>query len=258
MPTVTEPRSGTSCESTRTPLESCVAGMWLAPRLPAFVLFEGLLARQSNLPRLVHLEHLDVDHVALLDDVGHLADTLVGELGDVYEAVRARKNLDEGSEIDHLADRAAIDLADLGLRGEAPDAVDRPLHRVAVARGDVHRTVVLNVDLDPGFLDDGTDHLAARADQVADPIRLDVDRDDARGVGGKLGARPGEGLAHDLQDVQARCARLLERLLHDRPRYAADLDVHLHGGDALVRPGHLEVHVSEVVLVAEDVGEHPN
>ena len=36
---------------------------------------------------------------------------------------------------------------------------------------------------------------------------------------------------------------------------AADLDVHLQGGDALGGAGDLEVHVAEVILVAEDVGE---
>ena len=36
---------------------------------------------------------------------------------------------------------------------------------------------------------------------------------------------------------------------------AGDLDVHLQGGDALLRAGDLEVHVTEVILGALDVGE---
>ena len=39
-------------------------------------------------------------------------------------------------------------------------------------------------------------------------------------------------------------------------RDALDLDVHLQRGDAAVGARDLEVHVAEVVLVAEDVGEH--
>ena len=39
-------------------------------------------------------------------------------------------------------------------------------------------------------------------------------------------------------------------------RDAADLDVHLKGGDALGRAGHLEVHVAVVVFRARDVAEH--
>jgi hypothetical protein len=37
---------------------------------------------------------------------------------------------------------------------------------------------------------------------------------------------------------------------------AIDLDVHLQRGDAVGGAGNLEVHVAEVILVAEDVGEH--
>ena len=36
---------------------------------------------------------------------------------------------------------------------------------------------------------------------------------------------------------------------------AADLDVHLQGGDALARAGHLEVHVAVMVFGAGDVGQ---
>src|SRR6478609_7136571 len=48
---------------------------------------------------------------------------------------------------------------------------------------------------------------------------------------------------------------LLERRLHDLPRNAGDLDVHLQAGDALAGTGDLEVHVTEMVLGALDVGE---
>ena len=50
--------------------------------------------------------------------------------------------------------------------------------------------------------------------------------------------------------------RLVERVLHDLPGDAVDLDVHLQRGDAVARAGHLEVHVAEVIFVTEDVGEH--
>ena len=100
-------------------------------------LLQRLLARQPDLARLVDLEDLDVDHVALFEDVGHLPHALVGELRDVHEAVGAGQDLDEGAEVDDLPHRAAVDLPDLGLGGDAADAVERLLHRVAVGRRDV-------------------------------------------------------------------------------------------------------------------------
>ena len=59
-----------------------------------------------------------------------------------------------------------------------------------------------------------------------------------------------------LQDVHAAFARLRQRDRHDFLGDALDLDVHLQRGDAAVGAGHLEVHVAQVILVAEDVGQH--
>jgi hypothetical protein len=78
-------------------------------------------------------------------------------------------------------------------------------------------------------------------------------RDHARRVlGGDL-ARRGEDGVHLAEDVQARLQRLLEGDLHDLLGDALDLDVHLQRGNAFGGTGHLEVHVAEVILVAEDI-----
>ena len=63
-------------------------------------------------------------------------------------------------------------------------------------------------------------------------------------------------LRHFAEDVQAAVLGLAERDLHDLFGDAVDLDVHLQRGDAVGGAGHLEVHVAEMILVAEDVGEH--
>jgi hypothetical protein len=47
-----------------------------------------------------------------------------------------------------------------------------------------------------------------------------------------------------------------ERNPHDLLGDAGDLDVHLQRGHAALGAGDLEVHVAEMVLVAEDVGQH--
>ena len=85
---------------------------------------------------------------------------------------------------------------------------------------------------------------------------LTLMRGDARRVLVELRARRvGSVSQHLAEDVQAALARLLERLLEDRAREARDLDVHLDGGDAALGAADLEVHVAEVILVAEDVAE---
>src|SRR5216117_3102250 len=76
MPTVVEVRSGRGSDSTRTPLSSRVACMRLPLRLLLLRLLERFLAGQPDLSRLVHLEHLDRDDVALLERVRKVSDVL--------------------------------------------------------------------------------------------------------------------------------------------------------------------------------------
>src|SRR5439155_7111643 len=76
---------------------------------------EGFLARETDLPVAVDVDHLDEHLVALLDDVGHLLHALLGELGDVHEAVDAGEDLDERPELRDALHRAQVELADLRL-----------------------------------------------------------------------------------------------------------------------------------------------
>ena len=85
---------------------------------------------------------------------------------------------------------------------------------------------------DAGLLDDAADGLAAGADDVADLVGLDLQREDARRVRRQLLARRRQRLGHLAEDVEAAVARLVERRLQDLAGQALDLDVHLHGGDA--------------------------
>jgi hypothetical protein len=56
--------------------------------------------------------------------------------------------------------------------------------------------------------------------------------------------------------VHATFARLDEGGVHDLFGNALDLDVHLESGDAALGAGDFEIHVAEVILVAQYVGEH--
>ena len=85
---------------------------------------------------------------------------------------------------------------------------------------------------------------------------LILKRDHARRVLRQLGARVRQRFLHEVQDMHAAFARLRQRDRHDFLGDALDLDVHLQRGDAAIGAGDLEVHVAQVILVAEDVGEH--
>ena len=140
------------------------------------------------------------------------------------------------------------------------DAIDliqliAALIELAAGGGDLDGAVVGNVDLGAGLLHDLADDLAARADDLADLVDRDREHFDARRMLAELGACLRERLAHLAEDVQAAVLRLRKRDPHDLFGDAGDLDVHLQRGHAALGAGHLEIHVAEMVFVAENVGK---
>src|SRR5918993_169915 len=210
---------------------------------------------ETDLAALVHAEELHLHLVAFLDHIRDLADAVLGELRDVHEAVAGTEEVHEGAELHHLHDRALVDRVDLGLGHDGADPVVGRLDRLAVGRRDLDEAVVVDVDLRAGLLHDLADDLAARTDDFADLVDRDLHGLDARSMLAELGTGRGERLVHLFEDVGAAFLGLIERDAHDLLGDAGDLDVHLEGRDALLRSGHLEVHVAEVILVAENVGQ---
>src|SRR5439155_21221118 len=168
------------------------------------------LHREAGLAAIVEAEQLDLNLVAFLDDVGGLLHARRSELADVDEAVLGAEEVHEGAELHHLDDGAVIDLADFRIGGDRLDPLDRGLHRLAVAGGDLHGAVVLNVDLGAGLLDDLTDHLATGADHFADLVGGDLKGLDTRRVFAELGTRIGERLRHLAEDVDTPILGLAE------------------------------------------------
>ena len=85
---------------------------------------------------------------------------------------------------------------------------------------------------------------------------MDLQGHQARSVLGHLAAGFLEHLVHFAEDEVATLFGLAEGNLHDLLVDAFDLDVHLQGGDAFFGTGHLEVHVTQVVFVTQDIGQH--
>src|SRR5690606_2947636 len=162
----------------------------------------------------------------------------------------------ERAELDDVDLFAGVDLADLGLFDDALNPLLGGFDLADVGGADLDHALVVDIHLRAGFGHDLADHLAASADHVADLRLVDLDRLDARSVGGQLGAGRTQRLGHLAQDVRAAGLRLLQRLGHDLLGDAGDLDVHLQAGDARFGARDLEVHIAQVILVTEDIGEH--
>ena len=201
-------------------------------------------------------QHLDQHLIAFLQFVADILDAVLGNFGDVQQAVGAGENLHESAEVGQTRDLSEISLAHLGRRRNLADHLQRPGSGCAIARRNQHLAGVVDVDLDAGGLDNSADDLPARTDEVADLVGRDLQGIEARRVLGNLGARFAEHRVHLVEDEQTSALGLLQGLAHDLGRDSLDLDIHLQRGNANSGAGNLEVHVAIVVFGAGDVGEN--
>ena len=107
----------------------------------------------------------------------------------------------------------------------------------------------------PGLRHDALDGLAARADDQADLVRVDLDRLDARRVLAHLLARAGDGAVHHCEHLIALFPGVADGGGHEFVGDAGQLEIKLEAGDALRRAAELEIHVAVVILTADNVGE---
>ena len=138
----------------------------------------------------------------------------------MHEAVLAGQHLDEAAEVLDGNNLAPVELADLDLGGDALDGVLGHLQALDGHGVNQHASVVLDVDLATGLLDDALDVLATRADQLANLRRVDRDGDDPRRVRAHLVAFLGQAFGHVGEDRGAGCLGLGNGLLHDGLRNA--------------------------------------
>ena len=174
------------------------------------------------------------------------------------QAVAVGHELHESAEILDCHHASGVGLA---LFGQLYDAVDHLQSLVdGVFVGGSHFDVATFGDFVDGdcgarFLLDALDHFSARADDGTDKLFGNEHGDDAGHVGLVVLAGCGDGLLDFVEDVEATLLGLVEGAFENLVAEAVALDVHLGSGDALAGTGDFEVHVAQVVFVAEDVGE---
>src|SRR5579863_4061712 len=142
---------------------------------------EHRFARQVQPPLAIDFGDFNGDLVADVDHVFHALDALRRQLADVHETFLTGKDLHECTDRDNARDGSDVGFADDHLFGEILDDLFGFVAGLAVQRGDVDGSVVLDVDLrHAGIGDDLVDHLAAGADHVFDLGGIDLHHDHAR------------------------------------------------------------------------------
>src|SRR5690606_15208857 len=97
------------------------------------------------------------------------------------------------------------------------------------------------------------DHLTSRSDNGTDLVFVDHDALDPWCVWFVIRIWFVDGFVHLTQDMCPAFAGLFKGLFQHFPPESVDLDIHLAGGDTIGGTYYLEVHVSEVVFITQDI-----
>ena len=124
--------------------------------------------------------HLQV--VPDLADVLHPVDVFVVELADVAQAVASRQNFDECAKVFDGGHPPVVDLADADFLGQGFDLELGSFGAGRIHVRDKDRAVIVDIDLGARGLLNAFDGLAAGANKQTDFLRMNADRDQARGV----------------------------------------------------------------------------
>ena len=124
------------------------------------------------------------------------------------ETFLARQDLDKSAEIHDARDPAFINSANFHIAHNVLDDRLRLLCALAIRSRNEDRAVLLDVDLCPRLFDDLLDRLAARADDLADLVHMDLHDRDARRIGREVVCRLVNDSEHLVQDKGAAALRL--------------------------------------------------
>ena len=171
------------------------------------------------------------------------------------EAVSSGKDFDERPEVSNTTDNTVVDLADLCCGGAGFYTSHCFLGGIAVGCTDDYSTIIFDIDVGARFFLDGANVLAARTDKHPNLFAIDFRPQQTWGVAACFGTRSWDGGNHLAKDFHAGFFGLLQSSLHDFFGNTIDLQIELDTGDTFRRTSNLEVHVTKVIFVADDVSE---
>ena len=73
---------------------------------------------------------------------------------------------------------------------------------------------------------------------------------------GNIPARSSNGLLHFSKYMQTTIPGLGQGPAHYLPVNPIDLDIHLQGGNAFPGTDNLEIHITKMIFIAENIGQH--
>ena len=181
--------------------------------------------RQLDAVLIIDGDDLHFELVTNLADVADRLHEAFGQFANVAQAVLARSDFDEGTEVLDRADRSIVYAADLDLFSDGFHAGECVFAAHLIGTGDQHLAVIGHIDLRLGLFLDRADILAAGANQQADLFGVDLRLQDARRVIGDLWTRTTNRAEHHPQQFETSVPGSCERATNDLFVDAIDLQV---------------------------------
>ena len=173
------------------------------------------------------------------------------------QAVFVRSDLNECAEI-HDADYfPIIDSAGLNRFYDQRDDLQRAIDHFFIYAKYIDTSVIVDVDLNTGLIDDAVDNLTLLADHFTDLLRIDGHLLDLRSVFSNFRSRFGDYRFHHVgENVFSGFFGSGDGFLDDGRSKTMDLDIHLNGCDTVMGTGYFKVHVSKEVFQTLDIGKN--
>ena len=171
------------------------------------------------------------------------------------EAISTGHDFDKGAKILHAGNGTIVDTSHFHVGGECIDHTLGMFRRFLVGGSDRDGPILVNLDDRTGLFLDRANILATRSNQGTDLFGIDLELGQLRGVGRNLIPRLANATQHRLEDIHPGDLRLLQRGHNDLLADPVNLEIQLDTGDPVLGTGNLEVHIAEVILVADNVGQ---
>ena len=198
--------------------------------------------------------------VALLDtSLLNSLEALPVDLRDMEQTILARHDLYEAAVRHDAANHTIVNLTYLGDSHDSLDLSQGCVDALLIGTRYLYLTNTVGfVDSDSGlgvFLH-LLDNLTARADDSTDELLRNLDLDDTGNLRLELGTGLSDSIGETLQDVLTTSLCLHQSLLEDVEAQTVALDIHLGSCQTVLCTGGLEVHITQVVLVTENIAQY--
>ncbi len=174
------------------------------------------------------------------------------------QSVLTREDFDEATVGHDGANGSFVHLTHLGNGDDSLDFLHGSVYTLLVWRAHLHLSYavrLVNRNRCACVFLHLLDDFSARTDDRTNEFLRDIEGFDARYLRFQLLARLCYGLGELLQDVLTAGLGLHEGLFENLEGQSVALDVHLCGGETVFCARRLEVHVAQMVLISEDIGE---